>query len=97
MLTNLICRVYYENGIDDRFIITDKKDNQFTIRESETTKTHYFVIPKSENNKIFWDYKKTEIKIDLSMPIELHNVLRLIEPEINKSPRNFHIENRRKK
>lgn len=56
VLTTMCYEVFHKNNIDDIFIITDNKENKLTLRESETKKQHYFVIPKTPNNAVFWQY-----------------------------------------
>lgn len=57
----LVCRVLFENGIDDTFLIADKKDNKIVERESITRKIHYFVIEKHDHNELFWEFPQDEI------------------------------------
>ena len=47
-------------------------------------KAHYIVIAKNDKNKMFWDYPKIDIEIDLSMPIEMNKELRVVYSALSK-------------
>jgi len=60
----MIAKLLNENNIGNEFLTTDCKDNKFTLRESETNKKMYIVIPKTPNNKIFWDNKQDDFRLE---------------------------------
>jgi len=57
----LICKILETNGFGATFLIAGDKNTPMVIRECMTRKIHYFVIPKTENNMLFWKNPLEEV------------------------------------
>jgi len=61
IIVHLISQVFTQNNIDDTFLIASDKNAPMTIRECIKRKIHFFVIPKTDNNKLYWDNEIGEV------------------------------------
>ena len=61
---SLASQVFSENGLGNTFLIADNKDSKMAQRECMTRKIHYFVIPRTANNNMFWNHPLDEVSLD---------------------------------
>ena len=69
-ILKMIAKLFSENMFGEEFLIADKYDNKFVIRESETRKVMYFSIPRTDNNEFFWSLSIDEVEVEEDDPIE---------------------------